>query len=114
MGQVTSLDTAYVTSLSWYFLVMFGMRGLYSIVLGAGAETDDTKLMQQQMGMGGPGQQPGQQAPDMNKIFAGEVSRPTYLLTYLYEVYMRCRDHLRHPVHSPHRAPTLHFPSARC
>ena len=34
-----------------YFLVMFGMRGLYSIVLGANAETDDTKMMQQQMGM---------------------------------------------------------------
>ena len=51
---------------------MFGMRGLYSIVLGAGAETDDTKMMQQQMGMGGGGGQPGQQ-PDMNKIFAAEA-----------------------------------------
>lgn len=67
--NLTTLDTAYVTSMSWYFLVMFGMRGLYSIVLGAGAETDDTKMMQQQMGMGG---QPGQQ-PDMNKIFAAEA-----------------------------------------
>ncbi len=68
---LTSLDTAYVTSLSWYFLVMFGMSGLYSIVLGAGAETDDTKMMQAQMGMAG-GQQPAQQ-PDMNKIFAAEL-----------------------------------------
>lgn len=67
--NLTTLDTAYVTSMSWYFLVMFGMRGLYSIVLGANAETDDTKMMQQQMGMG---QQPGQQ-PDMNKIFAAEA-----------------------------------------
>lgn len=66
--NLTTLDTAYVTSMSWYFLVMFGMRGLYSIVLGANAETDDTKLMQQQMG----GAQPGQQ-PDMNKIFAAEA-----------------------------------------
>jgi len=31
---------------------MFGMRGLYSIVLGAGASTDDSAMMQQQMGMG--------------------------------------------------------------
>merc|ERR1712050_235301 len=68
--NLTTLDTAYVTSMSWYFLVMFGMRGLYSIVLGANAETDDTKMMQQQMGMGGA--QPGQQ-PDMNKIFAAEA-----------------------------------------
>ena len=49
--NLTTLDTAYVTSMSWYFLVMFGMRGLYSIVLGANNQTDDTQLMQQQMGM---------------------------------------------------------------
>jgi hypothetical protein len=66
---VTTLDTAYVTSMSWYFLVMFGMRGLYSLVLGSGAETDDTRMMQQQMGMGS---QPGQQ-PDMGKLFAAEA-----------------------------------------
>jgi hypothetical protein len=70
--QLATLDTAYVTSMSWYFLVMFGMRGLYSIVLGAGSETDDTKIMQQQMGMGGGGGQPGQQ-PDMGKIFQTEA-----------------------------------------
>ncbi len=32
---------------------MFGMRGLYSIVLGAGSQTDDAAVMQQQMGMAG-------------------------------------------------------------
>jgi len=68
--NLTSLDTAYVTSMSWYFLVMFGMRGLFSLVLGANNDTDDSKIMQQQMGMGG--QQPGQQ-PDMGKIFAAEA-----------------------------------------
>jgi len=68
---VSTLDTAYVTSMSWYFLVMFGMRGLYSLVLGQGAETDDTRMMQQQMGMGMQ-QQPGQ-APDMGKLFAAEA-----------------------------------------
>lgn len=68
---LTTLDTAYVTSMSWYFLVMFGMRGLYSLVLGAGATTDDTAMMQAQMGMGQQGQ-PGQ-PPDMGKIFAAEA-----------------------------------------
>eukprot|EP00316_Scyphosphaera_apsteinii_P013770 CAMPEP_0119300158 /NCGR_PEP_ID=MMETSP1333-20130426/2156_1 /TAXON_ID=418940 /ORGANISM="Scyphosphaera apsteinii, Strain RCC1455" /LENGTH=222 /DNA_ID=CAMNT_0007301835 /DNA_START=181 /DNA_END=849 /DNA_ORIENTATION=- len=68
--SLTTLDTAYVTSMSWYFLVTFGMRGLYSIVLGANNESDDTKIMQQQMGMGGG--QPGQQ-PDMGKIFSAEA-----------------------------------------
>lgn len=100
--NLSTLDTAYVTSMSWclptprgagrwpparlptpaptprrlrharrYFLIMFGMRGLYSIVLGAGAETDDARMMQAQMGMGAQGQ-PGQ-APDMNKIFSAEA-----------------------------------------
>ena len=50
---------------------MFGMRGLYSLVLGAGATTDDTAMMQAQMGMGQQGQ-PGQ-PPDFNKIFAAEA-----------------------------------------
>jgi len=69
--MLTTLDTAYVTSMSWYFLVMFGMRGLYSLVLGAGATTDDTAMMQAQMGMGQQGQ-PGQ-PPDMGKLFAAEA-----------------------------------------
>lgn len=30
----SGLDVTYVTSLSWYFLVMFGMRGLYPLILG--------------------------------------------------------------------------------
>ena len=68
---VTTLDTSYVTSMSWYFLVMFGMRGLHTLVLGAGASTDDTAMMQAQMGMMQQGQ-PGQ-APDMGKLFAAEA-----------------------------------------
>lgn len=68
--NLSTLDTAYVTSMSWYFLVTFGMRGLYSIVLGANNETDDTKIMQAQMGMGGA--QPGQ-PPDMGKLFSAEA-----------------------------------------
>ena len=69
--NLATLETSYVTSMSWYFLVMFGMRGLYSIVMGAGATTDDMAMMQAQMGMGQQGQ-PGQQ-PDMGKIFAAEA-----------------------------------------
>merc|ERR1719240_904344 len=72
---ITQLDTAYVTSMSWYFLVMFGMRGLYSLVLGAGGTTDDMAMMQAQMGMGQQGQ-PGQ-PPNMNKIFAAEAENLT-------------------------------------
>ena len=67
--SLTTLDTSYVTSMSWYFLVMFGMRGLYSITM-AGAVMDDTAMMQAQMGMGA--QQPGQ-VPDMGKLFQAEA-----------------------------------------
>jgi hypothetical protein len=68
--NLKTLDTAYISSMAFYFLVMFGMRGLFSLVLGANNDTDDTKMMQAQMGMGAA--QPGQE-PDMGKIFAGEA-----------------------------------------
>ena len=69
--SLTTLDTSYVTSMSWYFLVMFGMRGLYSITTPGGA-VDDTQMMQAQMGMGAQQQGPGQ-APDMGKLFEAEA-----------------------------------------
>ena len=43
---------SYVSSLSWYVIVMFGLRGFYSLILGDDSETDESKLMQQQMGAG--------------------------------------------------------------
>jgi hypothetical protein len=52
--ELNTLDASYVSSLSWYFLVMFGMRGFLSLLLGEQAANDDAKNMQ--MGMGaGPG-----------------------------------------------------------
>ena len=33
--ELQTLDVSYVSSLSWYFMVMFGLRGFYSLVLGA-------------------------------------------------------------------------------
>jgi len=46
-----TLETSYVSSLSWYFLALFGLRGFFTLVLGDQAVADDAKLMQQQMGM---------------------------------------------------------------
>jgi len=63
--ELNSLDVSYVSSLSWYFLNLFGLRGLFSIILGEGNEADDAQLMQQQMDMGGAGQ-------DASKAFLAE------------------------------------------
>lgn len=52
--ELQSLDVTYVSSLSWYFLNLFGLRGLFSIVLGENT-IDDTQMamqMQQQMATG--------------------------------------------------------------
>lgn len=67
-----SLDASYVSSLSWYFLLMSGLRGLVSLVIGAGNFINsEMAMMDTQMQMAGAAAQPGQ-APDFNKIYAGE------------------------------------------
>lgn len=67
--ELQTLDVTYVSSLSWYFLNLFGLRGLYSIVLGENSDMDETKMMQQQMSMGMGG---GPAAPDMGKVYKAE------------------------------------------
>jgi len=47
--EMASLDVSYVSALSWYFLVLFGLRGVISLALGEGHVADDAKMMQQQM-----------------------------------------------------------------
>jgi hypothetical protein len=67
--DVGTLDVSYVSSLSWYFLVMFGLRGFFSLVLGADSGADEARMMQAQMGMGaGP-----QMGFDPKKAFAAEI-----------------------------------------
>jgi ER membrane protein complex subunit 3 len=71
--ETVSLDMSYVSSLSWYFLVMFGSRALTTLVLGEASLVDDTAMMQQQVAMqtGGAGA-PGQQPPDASKLYKDE------------------------------------------
>lgn len=47
--DLNTLDVSYVSSLSWYFLVTFGMNGVYKLILGGDVDLDDTKMMQQQV-----------------------------------------------------------------
>jgi len=47
-----SLDVSYVSSLSWYFLVMFGMRGFLGLLIGDSNVDSAEQMMQAQMGVG--------------------------------------------------------------
>lgn len=63
-----SIDPSYVSSLSLYFLCMFGLRGVLYIALGEGNKGDDMALMQQQQQQ----QMGGNPQADMAKLFAAE------------------------------------------
>ncbi|KAG0583355.1 hypothetical protein M758_3G131400 [Ceratodon purpureus] len=59
--DLSSVDVSYVSSRSWYFLNLFGLRGLFSLILGEENAIDDTqRMMQTQMAMqmGGFGSDP--------------------------------------------------------
>ena len=58
---LSTLDTSYVSSVSWYFLVMFGLRGFFRLAIGSPTlENQETQQLWQKLGKkpgaGGPGQ----------------------------------------------------------
>ncbi|CAD6255936.1 unnamed protein product [Miscanthus lutarioriparius] len=48
--DLSTVAVSYVSSRSWYFLNLFGLRGLFSLILGEENATDDAQKMMQ---MGG-------------------------------------------------------------
>lgn len=61
------LDVRWVSSLSWYFLTLFGLQPVYNFILGsnnAANQLQQQMQMQQQGGVGG--------AEDPDKLFAAE------------------------------------------
>lgn len=49
---LATLDTSYVSSVSWYFLVMFGLRGFFRLVIGTPSlETQQTQQLWHKMGL---------------------------------------------------------------
>ncbi|KAJ1677231.1 hypothetical protein EV182_006596 [Spiromyces aspiralis] len=63
-----NMDVSWVSSLSWYFLNLFGLRGVFSLILGSENSADGMRDMQAMSTMGIPTQQPGQ-PQDFNKLF---------------------------------------------
>jgi len=75
-----SLDPSYVSSMSWYFINLVGLRGLFSLVLGDGnSAIDNTKAMTDQMSGAALMQQ---QQPDMNAVFNVEKTELEILQHY--------------------------------
>jgi ER membrane protein complex subunit 3 len=64
------LDVRWVSSLSWYFLTLFGLQPVYNFILGS---NNAASQMAQQMQMQQMGQQnPMGQAEDPDKLFQAE------------------------------------------
>ncbi|KJE90107.1 ferredoxin 1-like protein [Capsaspora owczarzaki ATCC 30864] len=66
--ELPTLDASWVSSLSWYFLAVFGVRGLHTLVLGEGNAADQSMNMQQMAGMG----MTPNPTVDMNQVFKAE------------------------------------------
>ncbi|RNF08942.1 uncharacterized protein Tco025E_07065 [Trypanosoma conorhini] len=62
--DIINLDCNYVTSLSMYFLIMFGSNGILQLLLGADADGGEQALMLSQMSGANP-----QQPVDYGKVF---------------------------------------------
>lgn len=68
---LNSLNVSYVSSLSWFFINLFGLRGVFSLVLGSDNTAVDNPdaMMQAQMQMGTGGMMGGGPgAPDAAKV----------------------------------------------
>eukprot|EP00035_Acanthoeca_spectabilis_P022324 m.443101 g.443101 ORF g.443101 m.443101 type:complete len:254 (-) comp18922_c0_seq1:84-845(-) len=55
--QLSTLSSSWVSSASFYFICVFGLRGVMSLILGPNNDSDSMRAMQQQMMGSGMGQQ---------------------------------------------------------
>ncbi|OCF54528.1 hypothetical protein L486_08078 [Kwoniella mangroviensis CBS 10435] len=69
------LDVRWVSALSWYFLNLFGLNGVFKLILGSNNSAVDARDLSAMSSLSGAGAGmiggPGQ--PDMSKLFKSEV-----------------------------------------
>jgi hypothetical protein len=72
--DLKTLDTSYVSSVSWYFLVMFGLRAFFRLVVGDSPESQKQSYqIQHDLGRA-PGSAPvGPAAFDPKKVLKAEI-----------------------------------------
>lgn len=52
LADLPELDPAYVSSVSWYFLVMYGLRGFFKLVIGEPTlEAREQSILSSQLGL---------------------------------------------------------------
>mmetsp|Transcript_36198 Transcript_36198/g.58492 ORF Transcript_36198/g.58492 Transcript_36198/m.58492 type:complete len:259 (-) Transcript_36198:71-847(-) len=65
--ELSELEPTYISSLSWYFLTMYGRKGIVTLLIGEESTTmDEARMMQAQMQAMSAGQM------DIGKAFAAE------------------------------------------
>ncbi|WVQ75515.1 hypothetical protein IAR50_005140 [Cryptococcus sp. DSM 104548] len=73
---MADLDVRWVSALSWYFLNLFGLNGVFKLILGADNAAVDTRDLTSTASLSGAGAGPMAGpggAPDMSKLFKAEV-----------------------------------------
>jgi len=80
--ELQTLDTSYVSSVSWYFLVMFGLRGFFRLVIGDPTQEQmESMALQSQLGTQAGGA-PGPQQFDGTKALNAEADNLELLPTH--------------------------------
>ncbi|GFZ47403.1 ER membrane protein complex subunit 3 [Saitozyma sp. JCM 24511] len=72
---MADLDVRWVSALSWYFLNLFGLNGVFKLILGSENPAADTRDLTSTMALSGAGTVPmgGPGAPDPEKLYNAEV-----------------------------------------
>lgn len=84
--DLQTLDASYVSSLAWYGLLMYGLRGVFKLLLGEDSDAlNESKAAQMQMGMGMMGGGAGAPAFNAEGAFKHEREQ-LIMITHKYIV----------------------------